>query len=108
MDPDKAQFISDMAPFIVAIVAVSMAAWVITTWMRIKNGYPLEDSWGQSVQPQVDRESKEQIKLLSQENDQLRDELASFKNRLATIETIVTDRGYSLDQEIERLRTKAD
>jgi hypothetical protein len=37
-----------------AFVVVSLAAiggWVFTTWLRVKNGYPLEGSWGQALKP---------------------------------------------------------
>lgn len=108
MDPTKAQFLAEAAPMIAVIVIVVMAAWVGTTWLRIKNGYPLDDGMGGAHHPKVDRETKDQIKLLNQENAQLRDELAGLKNRLASVETIVTDRGYGLDQEIERLRDRAE
>lgn len=107
MDPAKAQLLADLAPAIAVVVIVVMAAWVTTTWLRIKNGYPLDDGMGGAHHPQVDRQAKEEIKLLNQENSQLRDELASLKNRLASVETIVTDSGYGLDQEIERLRDRA-
>ncbi|MGP1353134.1 MAG: hypothetical protein ACTS1Z_07405 [Parasphingopyxis sp.] len=107
MFSDNPELLSDLAPFIAVIVTVGVVGWIVTTWMRIKHGYPLENSWGQSVQPQVDRESKDQIKLLNQENTQLRDELAGLKERLATVERIVTDSGYGLDQEIAKLEDKA-
>ena len=108
MDPEKVQFLADAAPMIVLTIMIVMFAWVATTWLRIKNGYPLDDGMGGVHHPKVDRETKDEIKLLNQENTQLRDELASLKNRLANVETIVTDRGYGLDQEIERLRDKAE
>ena len=47
----------------------------------------------------------ERIKLLSQENAQLRAELGSIKDRLANVERIVTDSSHILDQEIEKLRS---
>ncbi len=46
----------------------------------------------------------ERIKLLSSENAQLRAELGAIKDRLATVERIVTDDSHRLTQEIERLR----
>ena len=30
--------------FVIAIVAMSMAAWVITPWIRARHGYPI-DEW---------------------------------------------------------------
>lgn len=79
--------------------------WIYTTRMRIKNGYPLSGAWGQSVYPKSSTEDKERIKLLSQENAQLRAELGSVKDRLGNVERIVTDSGYQLTHQIEALRT---
>lgn len=74
MTPEKFQIIQALFPMIAIIVSVTMAAWVFTTWLRIKNGYPLENSWGKPVYPKSD-EAVERVKLLSQENAQLRAEL---------------------------------
>ncbi|WP_420822491.1 hypothetical protein [Sphingomonas naasensis] len=84
--------------------AFGIAGWIFTTWLRIKNGYPLENSWGKAIYPQRNDEAMERIKLLSQENAQLRAELGSIKDRLANVERIVTDSAHSLDREIEQLR----
>ena len=107
MDPEKIeklQFVAQLFPFIALIVSVAVGGWVITTWMRIKNGYPLDGAWGQAVYPKSNDEQMERIKLLSGENAQLRAELGSIKDRLATVERIVTDDGHRLTQEIEALR----
>lgn len=104
MDPDKIAFIRDLFPLIALMSVVAIAGWVITTWMRIKNGYPLDGAWGQSVYPRKDQETAERIKLLSGENAQLRAELGSVKDRLANVERIVTDDSHRLTQEIESLR----
>lgn len=106
MDPDLAQifsFIADILPFVTAIVVVSVAGWVVTTWMRIKNGYPLETSWGTPLHPNSDKEAVERIKLLTNENVQLRAEIGSMKDRLETMERIVTDEPSRLAREIESL-----
>ena len=104
MDPDKARLLSDLAPLIALVVALLVTGWVITTWMRIKGGYPLENSWGQAVHPVTDAEAKERISLLTTENAQLRAEIGSVKDRLATVERIVTDGGLQTAAQIEALR----
>jgi hypothetical protein len=104
MNPDKVQFLSQMLPLIGIISVVGVAGWIFTTWLRIKHGYPLENSWGKAIYPLRNEEMVERVKLLSTENARLRAELGSIKDRLATVERIVTDDSHRLTQEIEALR----
>ncbi len=97
-----------LAPVALIIGLASVGGWVLTTWMRIKNGYPLDGAWGQAVYPKTSDEAMERVKLLSQENAQLRAELGSVKDRLANVERIVTDSSHLLDREIEQLRGPAN
>jgi len=106
MQPEKINVLMQMMPFIITVTAIGVCGWVITTWLRIKNGYPLDGQWGQALYPKRDDETIERVKLLSQENGQLRAELGSIKDRLANVERIVTDSSHSLDREIEQLRGK--
>lgn len=101
---EKVIFMQSIFPFIAVIVSIAIGGWVLTTWLRIKNGYPLDGAWGQAVYPKNNDEAMERIKLLSQENAQLRAELGSIKDRLANVERIVTDSSHSLNLEIEQLR----
>lgn len=104
MEPDKLAMITALGPMIgIGIVAISVG-WVLTTWMRIKNGYPLDGTWGQLVYPKTDQQAIERVKLLSQENAQLRAELGSIKDRLANVEKIIVDDSHKLRSEIEALR----
>ncbi len=101
---EKMEFFANLAPVIAIVGVAGMIGWMFTTWLRIKNGYPLDGAWGQAVYPQKNEEMIERIKLISQENAQLRAELGSVKDRLANVERIVTDSSHALDREIEALR----
>jgi len=88
----------------VLVVGVSVLGWLYNTRQKIKHGYPLESMWGKPLHPQHTNEAQERVKLLTQENAQLRAELGSVSDRLVSIERIVTDSGYRLGHEIEQLR----
>ena len=92
---------------LIALIAVAgVAGWVLNTWLRIKNGYPLENSWGKAMHPKHDPAALERVKLLTQENAELRAEVGSMKDRLANVERIVTDSGYQLTHDIARLEKR--
>ncbi|MEY3985493.1 MAG: hypothetical protein EBS87_05430 [Sphingomonadaceae bacterium] len=106
---------TELAPYVpaIALMGVSIGllgviGWIFTTWLRIKNGYPLENSWGKAIYPKTDQESVERIKLLSQENAQLRAEISAMKDRLANVERIVIDENHALTRDIEQLRGKSN
>ena len=96
------------APVFAIVGLAAVGGWVLTTWLRIKHGYPLDGAWGQAVYPKHSDEAMERIKLLSTENAQLRAELGAMKDRLANVERIVTDDSHRLTQEIEALRGPAN
>jgi hypothetical protein len=88
--------------FVILIIAISIGGWLVNNWIRAKHGYPLEDEWGGKTEP---RDSGE-VNRLREENSRLIDRLQASEDRLAVLEKIVTDRGYSLADEIEALRGK--
>lgn len=86
--------------FIAAIAVFSVGAWLINNWIRAKHGYAIEDSWGRRVEPAESAEAKR----LKAENQELHSKLDAMQDRMIVLEKIVTDRGYSLADEIEALR----
>ena len=104
MDADKYALLQAIFPLIAIVVAIAVAGWVFNNWLRIKHGYPLDGAWGQAIYPKNSDETIERVKLLSQENAQLRAEMGAVKDRLANVERIVTDDSHRLTQEIESLR----
>jgi hypothetical protein len=85
------------------IVAIAVGGSLLNNWLKIKNGYPLSNSWGLPIHPKTDREAAERIKLLTQENAELRAEIGSVKDRLATLERIATDQPSRLARDIDAL-----
>jgi hypothetical protein len=79
-----------------------MAAWVITTAIRAKHGYPLTDDWGNTVHRRIP--SDETTKELVAENEQLKATVGRLEERLKVLERIATDPSRQLSDEIEKLR----
>jgi len=106
MDPDVTQvfdFIMRVLPFVALIIVASVGGSVLSTWLKIKNGYPLSNSWGMPMHPKKDGETRERVRLLTTENAQLRAELGSMKDRLETLERIATDQPSRLARDIDAL-----
>jgi|SRR5579872_2110293 len=106
MDPNVIQIIKLVAgilPYAAVIVALGVGGSLLSTWLKIKNGYPLSNSWGMPLHPKKDGETTERIRLLTSENAQLRAELGSIKDRLETLERIATDQPSRLARDIDAL-----
>jgi hypothetical protein len=107
VDPQVAEafkFVLNLLSFIAIIVVVAVGGTLLNNWLKIKNGYPLSNSWGMPLHPKKDQEALERIKLLTGENAQLRAELGSIKDRLETLERIVTDQPSKLARDIDQLQ----
>jgi len=85
------------------IVAIAVGGSLLNNWLKIKNGYPLSNSWRLPIHPKTDREAAERIKLLTHENAELRAEIRTVKDRLATLERIATDQPSRLARDIDAL-----
>lgn len=86
--------------FILAIVAVCTGGWLVNNWIRARHGYALEDEWG----GKTERADHAATIALKAENETLRTEIATLRDRLAKVERIVTDSGYDVARQIEGLR----
>ena len=87
--------------FVIAIIAISYGAWILNNWVRAKHGYELEDEWGGKSAKKIDNGETKRLKA---ENADLNDKLEHMQDRMVVLEKIVTDRGYTLADEIEALR----
>lgn len=92
----------DTMSFVVVLVVVSTVAWLANNWIRAKHGYDLEDEFGGKTR----RADTAETQRLKAENRELNDKLDTMQDRMIVLEKIVTDRGYSLADEIEALRDK--
>lgn len=89
---------------IVIIAVVCVLGWVVTTWIRARNGYPVEDFFGTTAH--VTGEDPETLKAFFKEEIARRDtRIEKLEARVQVLERIVTDRSTHLSEEIERLRT---
>ena len=87
--------------FVLALIAISMIGWVVTTAIRAKHGYPVEGEWGGKVDhPNAAR----QTQLLEAENAMLRGKLGRVEERIAVLERLATDPAKRLSAEIDTLR----
>ena len=86
--------------FVIAIIAVSTAGWLINNWIRAKHGYSLENEWGGTTEKPDTQEAQK----LRAENAELRAQLTKVDKRMQVLERIVTDKGYVVAEQIEALR----
>ena len=89
--------------FAVIIVALTMFAWVVTTAIRARHGYPLENDEGKLVFP-AKSAPDETTKALAAENEQLKANVRRLEERLGVLERIATDPSRRLAEDIEKLR----
>ena len=89
--------------FIVWIIAISTAGWLINSWIRAKHGYALEDEWGGKTD-RTGPDAERKIALLTNENEILGGKVSRLEERISVLERIATDRGTQLADEIESLR----
>lgn len=90
--------------FVLAIIAMSFAGWVITTAIRAKHGYPIENEWGGTITKDGGIELKRQNELLERENEMLRGKVGRLEERMSVLERIATDTPNRLTAEIDKLR----
>jgi len=87
----------------VTAVAMSPLAWVATTWIRAKHGYPLEDDKGNPV-TRSDPTAARTIELLTNENERQAGQISRLEERIAVLERIATDPAERTAREIDALR----
>lgn len=89
--------------FVIAIVAISTLGWILSSWIRAKHGYPLENEWS-GVTHKKDPEAAGRIEALTSENEGLKGQIGRLEERLSVLERIATDPAERTAREIESLR----
>lgn len=92
--------------FVLAIIAMSMIGWVITTWIRARHGYPIENEWS-GVSTRTDPAVDHKVTVLAGENERLHGQVSRLEERIAVLERIATDPADRVAREIESLRGNA-
>jgi len=91
--------------FVLAIIAISMTAWVINNFIRAKHGYSVSDDWGRNIE-RSDPKAERHLQLLSSENERLSGQVGRLEERIAVLERIATDPATRTAREIEALRDR--
>ncbi|HSG34894.1 MAG TPA: hypothetical protein VLA37_10190 [Sphingomonadaceae bacterium] len=87
--------------FVLAIIGMAMFAGVLKSWGKSAHG--IEGKRGR--RGAIGAEAGE-VTRLREENAQLRDRLELHEDRIIVLEKIVTDSGYDIAHQIERLRDR--
>lgn len=88
---------------VIAIIAISTFGWLVSSWIRAKHGYPVENEWSGST-GKDDPAAERKIQLLSAENERLTGQISRLEERIAVMERIVTDPAERTAREIDSLR----
>ena len=100
MNPNFAMIL-DQLPLFAAVIGLGIRGWAATTWLKIKNGYPLETTWAQrSIRAATSNHGAHQA--VTGENRSCEPSLAQ-SGPLETVERIVTDQPSRLAREIDGL-----
>jgi len=83
--------------FIVVGIAVPLS-FVLTTWIRVRHGYPLDNHQGSAFREQAATTAR-----LEAENKELREQMGRALDRIAVLEQIAIDPGERTAREIESL-----
>ncbi len=90
--------------FVLSIIAMSFIAWIVTTAIRARHGYPIENEWGKTISKDGDLDLRRQNELLERENAMLRGKVGRLEERTSVLERIVTDAPARLGNQIDELR----
>lgn len=90
--------------FVLAIVAICTAGWVLNNWIRARHGYDLTDDWGNATKGSRSLDDERKVTLLTNENERLAGQVSRLEERIAVLERIATDPAERTAREIDSLR----
>lgn len=94
--------------FVLGIIAITTGGWLISTWIRARHGYPIENEfWGMSHKAGGSGEAigeSRKTELLANENAAMKGQISRLEERIAVLERIATDTSRRLSDEIDSLR----
>ena len=90
--------------FVIAIIAITTAGWVINNWIRARHGYEPSDDWGRSGKSKQGLGEERKVALLTSENERLNGQVSRLEERIAVLERIATDPATRVTREIDALR----
>lgn len=82
------------------LIVCLTVGWVLTTWIRAKHGYPVEDTLGGTVHRVSPKETEN---LLNEQLAERDAKIAKLEERVQVLERIVVRRA-DLDEEFDGLR----
>ena len=91
--------------FVLTIIAICTAGWVINNWIRARHGYPLENEWS-GLSHKGDPDGERKVRLLTGENERLAGQVSRLEERIAVLERIATDPAERTAREIDALRDR--
>ena len=89
--------------FVIAIIAISTFGWVLSSWIRARHGYPIENEWGGTVNT-GNPDAERKMALLIDENERKAGQISRLEERIAVLERIATDPAERTAREIDALR----
>lgn len=88
----------------VAAIVGGPIAWVATTWIRARHGYPIETEKGELLSREGLLTAERKVALLTGENERLTGQMSRMEERIAVLERIATDPAERTAREIDALR----
>ena len=93
----------DLVGMVIMLAMFGTIGWVWVNKIRVKHGYQLTDLWGRPIE-KASSASAETVKQLELQVAVQGERLQTLEQRTRVLERIVTDRGQTVADEIDRLR----